>query len=480
MFAGFRWGGLLKLHNTSAMEFPYLVPGPYRPAHGACAGPGSPNRTPRTSRAPNSAAHSARCRSSSASTTRPPSSCHRQAQKAGGTRWSVCSSACWARSAHAGWPPNGAAPGPGQLARPAPVRRARRDRPGRRHLARPWAPRPRHARRAGSPLTTATVRDGGPAGAGRGRRDSHGPGTWPPASRRGLGAARHDGRPASFAPPTAAADPARGSRGAPSAAVAGADLPPRDRLGRARSALSAALHLVGAQRPPAAGSGSPGPGRRSAAGTTLQRPAWAPGCSSGSRASPRPALGTGPTSRFVFTHKVSKNIGPWPCWYCEHLLRRRPRLRHRRPQPGARRGGHPGLPATTGCRSSAAPLSEAGRARSRSRWSCPPPAASRRPRTTSRIDNLPPPAARVPQHSWTYPGFGCGAAAPAAVRPVGAVPAAQTCLLPGGARVRGERPARRRGRSEAAQMVVDDSVRPTVDAFGYALDRFTLGWSAGS
>ena len=28
----------------------------------------------------------------------------------------------------------------------------------------------------------------------------------------------------------------------------------------------------------------------------------------------RPALGQANFS-FVFTHKVSKNIGPWPCWY---------------------------------------------------------------------------------------------------------------------------------------------------------------------
>src|SRR6202012_2211520 len=28
----------------------------------------------------------------------------------------------------------------------------------------------------------------------------------------------------------------------------------------------------------------------------------------------RPALGT-ENFNFTFTHKVSKNIGPWPCWY---------------------------------------------------------------------------------------------------------------------------------------------------------------------
>ena len=38
----------------------------------------------------------------------------------------------------------------------------------------------------------------------------------------------------------------------------------------------------------------------------------------------KPALGT-ENFNFVFTHKVSKNIGPWPCWVLEHVLRGRPR-----------------------------------------------------------------------------------------------------------------------------------------------------------
>jgi len=34
--------------------------------------------------------------------------------------------------------------------------------------------------------------------------------------------------------------------------------------------------------------------------------------------------------------------------------------------------------------------------------------------------------------------------------------------------------------SEAAQMIRNNFIQPTVNAFGYTLDRFTLSWSAAS
>ena len=84
-------------------------------------------------------------------------------------------------------------------------------------------------------------------------------------------------------------------------------------------------------------------------------------------------------------------------------------------------------------------------------------------------------------HSWTYPGFGCGAL----IRPqfaqsvlyseaqnlafyrVTQVPAVSGPLV--GA-----------AESEAAQMIRNNFIQPTVNAFGYTLDRFTLTWSAAS
>ena len=73
VFAAFRWGGLLKLHDISAMEFPYSVEG-LTAQHVKMRWPTSRTRTPSTSPARGSVSRSARYRPYSASATRPSSS----------------------------------------------------------------------------------------------------------------------------------------------------------------------------------------------------------------------------------------------------------------------------------------------------------------------------------------------------------------------------------------------------------------------
>ena len=66
----------------------------------------------------------------------------------------------------------------------------------------------------------------------------------------------------------------------------------------------------------------------------------------------KPALGT-ENFNFVFTHKVSKNIGPWPCWYSStfYAVGHASATVNLNPgRPGGRR-----RQGTTGCKCSGAP-----------------------------------------------------------------------------------------------------------------------------
>jgi hypothetical protein len=85
------------------------------------------------------------------------------------------------------------------------------------------------------------------------------------------------------------------------------------------------------------------------------------------------------------------------------------------------------------------------------------------------------------QHSWTYPGFGCGGL----VRPQ----FAESVLY---AQAQGlafsqvktnpqiTRPLIAAAESEAAQIIRDNFIQPTVNALGYTLADFTLRWSGTS
>ncbi len=189
----------------------------------------------------------------------------------------------------------------------------------------------------------------------------------------------------------------------------------------------------------------------------------------------KPALGTENFS-FVFTHKVSKNIGPWPCWYSStfYAVGRAsatvdlnpgrswwtPASGHYRLQVLARPApGRPGRVAVS--------------------MVLPQPQLPQSAHDVS-IDNT---ASRPlsTAHSWTYPGFGCGAL----IRPQ----FAQSVLFSEAQglafyRVRHvpavSGPLVGAAESEAVQMIRNNFIQPTVNAFGYTLDRFTLSWSAAS
>lgn len=189
----------------------------------------------------------------------------------------------------------------------------------------------------------------------------------------------------------------------------------------------------------------------------------------------RPALGT-ENFNFTFTHKVSKNIGIWPCWYSSTFAA----VGHAsatvdlNPGPAwwAAATGHYRLqvlsrPATgTPGRVSVAIV-------------LPQPQLPRSVHDVT-VDNTLSHPIDV-QHSWTYPGLGCGAL----IRPQFSVSVlyaqAQNLAF---AQVRNNpqisRPLISTAEAQAAQIIRNNFVQPTVNALGYTLADLTIRWSASS
>jgi hypothetical protein len=187
----------------------------------------------------------------------------------------------------------------------------------------------------------------------------------------------------------------------------------------------------------------------------------------------KPALGEA-NFTFVFTHKVSKNIGFWPCWYQStfYAVGRAsatvdlnpgpawwsPATGHYRLQVLSRPAlGKPGHVAVT----MVLPLPQL------------PQSAH-----DVTIDNIPSRPIAT-EHSWTYPGFGCGVLIRPQFPDSVLYAEAQTIAfdksrqspdithqLVGAAE------------TEAVQTIRDNFVQPTVNAFGYKLDRFSIRWAS--
>jgi hypothetical protein len=189
----------------------------------------------------------------------------------------------------------------------------------------------------------------------------------------------------------------------------------------------------------------------------------------------RPALGT-ENFNFTFTHKVSKSIGIWPCWYSSTFaaVGRASATVDLNPGPAwwTPASGHYRLqvlsrPATgTPGRVSVTIV-------------LPPPQLPQSVHDVT-VDNTLSHPIDV-QHSWTYPGLGCGAL----IRPQFSVSVlygqAQSLAF---AQVRQDpqitRPLVSTAESQAAQIIRNDFIQPTVNALGYTLVGFTIVWSARS
>ena len=189
----------------------------------------------------------------------------------------------------------------------------------------------------------------------------------------------------------------------------------------------------------------------------------------------RPALGT-ENFNFTFTHKVSKNIGIWPCWYSSTFAA----VGHAsatvdlNPGPGwwTPLSGHYRLqvlrrPAT----------GVPGRVRVS--IVLPEPQLPQSVHDVT-VDNTLSHPIDV-QHSWTYPGLGCGAL----IRPQFSMSVlygqAQNLAF---AQVRQNaqitRPLISTAEAQAAQIIRNNFIQPTVNALGYTLVGFTVHWAGAS
>ena len=185
----------------------------------------------------------------------------------------------------------------------------------------------------------------------------------------------------------------------------------------------------------------------------------------------RPALGQANFS-FVFTHKVSKSIGIWPCWYASTFYAVghasatvdlnpgpawwSPAQGHYRLQVLSRpRGGQPGQVTVT--------------------MMLPAPQLPRSAHDVT-IDNLPSKPVAT-QHSWTYPGFGCGVLLrPQFTQSVLYAQAQQIAFYKATHAPQVTGPLVRSAETEATTTIRDNFIQPTLNALGYTLKPFTLRW----
>jgi hypothetical protein len=186
----------------------------------------------------------------------------------------------------------------------------------------------------------------------------------------------------------------------------------------------------------------------------------------------KPALGQANFS-FVFTHKVSKNVGPFPCWYSSTFNAVGHASATVNLNPGsswwAKGTGHYQLqilkPPQAGQPGAAAVT-----------MMLPRPQL---PQSASQvtINDIPSRPLDV-QHSWTYPGLACGLVIKPQFSPSVLYAQAQQIAYSKSLhdpQITG--PLIRAAENQATTTIRDNFVQPTVNAFGYTLDRFTLRWT---
>ena len=187
----------------------------------------------------------------------------------------------------------------------------------------------------------------------------------------------------------------------------------------------------------------------------------------------KPALGTD-NFDFIFTRKVTKNIGFWPCWYSATFsaVGRASATVDLNPGPSWWKSatGHYTLQTLTS-KTSTTPGHVA------ITMALPLPQLPQSVHDVSVDNTLSTPIAT--DHSWTYPGLGCGVL----IRPQ----FAQSVLY---AQAQSEAfyqathltsvtgPLIAAAEQEAVTIIRDNFIVPTVGALGYTVTRFTIRWVA--
>jgi hypothetical protein len=234
-------------------------------------------------------------------------------------------------------------------------------------------------------------------------------------------------------------------------------------------ALSAALHLVGVGiHLPSIRFGWPWQSVPSSSTTTTPVGPWVLQKIEGIS---KPALGRVNFS-FVFTRKVSKNIGPWPCWYQSTFAA----VGHASATVTLNPGSAWWAPGTGHYRLRVLSAPQGGKPGHLSvQMMLPVPQLPQSAHDVT-IDDLPSKPIDV-QHSWTYPGFGCGTLLkPQFDNSVLYAEAQQIAYYKSTHVPQITKPLVAAAEAEAVQTVRDNFVQPTVNALGYTLDRFTIAW----
>lgn len=186
----------------------------------------------------------------------------------------------------------------------------------------------------------------------------------------------------------------------------------------------------------------------------------------------RPAFGQA-NFEFYFTHKVSKSMGPFPCWYASTFYAVghasatvdlnpgpawwKPATGHYRLQVLSRpNGGQPGHVTVS--------------------MVLPRPQLPQSVHDVT-IDNVPSKPIDT-QHSWTYPGLGCGVLLqPRFPQSVLYSQAQQIAFYRSQHDPQIKEPLVRTAETQATQTIRNNFIQPTLNALRYTLDRFTIRWA---
>jgi hypothetical protein len=179
---------------------------------------------------------------------------------------------------------------------------------------------------------------------------------------------------------------------------------------------------------------------------------------------------------FLFTHKVSKNIGPWPCWYAStfNATAHASATVNLNPGPSwwAKSTGHYRLQVLS--------TPAAGKpGRVSVAMVLPLPQLPRSVHDITVDNTLSKPI--YTDHSFTYPGFGCGVLLkPQFTQSVLYAQAQQIAFYKATQSPAITQPLIRTAESQATKTIRDNFIQPTLNALGYKLTDLTIRWSAST
>ena len=187
----------------------------------------------------------------------------------------------------------------------------------------------------------------------------------------------------------------------------------------------------------------------------------------------RPALGQA-NFTFLFTHKVSKSIGPWPCWYASTFYA----VAHASATVDLNPGPAWWAPATGHYRLQVISQPQQGKPGHVTVAMVLPLPQLPQSVHDITVDNIPSKPVDT-QHSWTYPGFGCGVLLKPQFPESVLYAEAQTIAFYKARHLpQVTRPLVGTAETEATQTIRDNFIQPTLNALGYTLDRLTVRWAA--